>query len=170
RPRASPPSPTSPAAPACSVARRAVALLTCTPNRSLSKARACSKGIQLARRTSVSSARGVNPPPSSPNSSSRGKKALPTLWAGAICSPQLDRFPSTRLQPARLFSTPQQERATGRTPGTLRFRLLAPGLDLPHLRHLLDQLRPQLVHSFIHRRFDLAKGRFRMLLAPLRHS
>src|SRR6266567_692125 len=156
-------------APAPSGIRRAVALLTCTPTRSLSNFRARSKGIQLARRTSVSSARGVNPPPSSPNSSSRGKKAFPTLRAGSICSPQLDRFSGIGLDPAGLFPSCRQGLAAGRTPGALLFRLLAPGLGLPHLHYVLDHLRPQLVYAFIYRRFDLLPGRFRMLLPPLGH-
>jgi hypothetical protein len=57
------------ASPACSVARRALALLTWIPTPSWIPSRAGSKGIQLARRASVSSPRGVNPPLLSPTCS-----------------------------------------------------------------------------------------------------
>src|SRR6266478_5929438 len=105
----------SAASPVVSVARRAVALLTWIPTRSWSSSRACSNGIQLANRTSVSSPRGVNPPLTSPNSSSRGKKASPTGRAGAIRARQLDCFPSHRLDEACLLSAGQQRLATRRT-------------------------------------------------------
>src|SRR5260221_1881217 len=71
-----------------------------------------------------------------------GKKASPTLGAGAIRARQLHRFSSRCLDEARLLSTCQQRLATRRTPRTLRFRLLAPLLGLTHLDHVLDQLRP----------------------------
>src|SRR5260221_3450456 len=58
---------------------------------------------------------------------------------------------------------------TGRTPRTLLLLPLAPLLSLPHLHHLLDQLRPQLVDPFIHRRFNLCPRRLRVLFPPLGH-
>src|SRR6266436_792275 len=158
---------TSAASPVASVARRAVSLLTWIPTRSWRNSRACSNGIQLANRTSISSPRGVTPPLTSPNCSSRGKKAHPTLGAGAIRTRQLHCFPSVRLEEARLLSTCREWLATGRTPRTLLLRLLAPLLGLPHLHHLLDQLRPQLVDPFIHRRFNLCPRRLRVLFPPL---
>jgi hypothetical protein len=72
-------------------------------------------GIQLARRTSVSSARGVNPLPTSPNSRVLGEKAFPTLRAGSRGSRQLDRFSARRMDPVGLFSAPCQCMTTGRT-------------------------------------------------------
>src|SRR2546421_929959 len=132
----------SPAIPVAKVARRAVALLTRTPTSSSSNSCADSKGIQLASRASSSSPRGVNPPLTSPNSSSRGKKASPTLGTGPIAARQFDRFPSRRLQEACLLSTRPQRLAAGRAPRTLLWRLLAPILGLPHLHDILDQLRP----------------------------
>src|SRR5713101_6143814 len=157
------------ASPVCSVARRAVALLTRTPSRSSSNSRAGSKGIQVESCTSTSSPRGVNPPPSSPNCSSRGKKASPTHRAGAIRARQLDGFPSCRLDEARLLSSCRQWLATGRTPRTLLFRDLTPLLGLPHLHHVLDQLCPQLVDPFIHCCFNLCPRRFRVVFSPLRN-
>src|SRR5258708_40234214 len=97
------------------------------------------------------------------NCSSRGKKAHPTLGAGAIRSGQLDRFSSLRLDEAGVFPAYSERFATGRTPWTLRLRLLLPSLALPHLHQVLDQLRPQLVDPFIHCRFDLLPRRLRML-------
>jgi len=84
-----------------------------------------------------------------------GKKAYPTLGAGAIRARQLDRFSSRRLQEARLFPARPQRLATRRASWTLLLRLLAPLLGLPHLYHVLDHLRTELVDPFIHRRFDL---------------
>src|SRR5260370_878376 len=150
-------------------ARPAVALLTWSPSGSWSRSRACSNGIQPASRTSVSSTRGVPPPLTSPNCSSRGKKASPTGRAGAIGARQLDRFSSGCLDPAGLLSTCPQRLATRRTPRTLLLRDLTPILSLPHLHHVLDQLCPQLVHPFIHCRFDLGPRRFRVLFPPLGH-
>ena len=80
------------------------------------------------------------------------------------------RLLSIRLQEARLFSAGRQRLAARRTLRTLRLSLLAPILRLAQLHHVLDQLRPQLVHSFVHCRFDLPKGRFRVLFSPLAHS
>src|SRR5947209_17935400 len=56
-----------------------------------------------------------------------------------------------------------------RTRGTFLRRHLTPWLALPHLHHVLDQLRPQLVHSFIHRCFDLSPRGVRVFLPPLGH-
>src|SRR5579872_2246157 len=159
----------SAASPVCSVARRALALLTWIPTRSSSNSSACSKGIQLASRTSVSSARGVNPPLKSPNCSSRGKKAHPTGWAAAIGARQLHRFPSRRLDVARLLSPRPQRLATRRTPGPILPWLLAPVLALTQQHHVLDQLGPQLVDLLIDHRFDLGPRGLRMLFPPLGH-
>src|SRR5262249_6090720 len=96
-----------------------------------------------------------------------GKKAHPTLRAGAIRACQLDRFPSRRLEEAGLLSARGERLATHRTLRTLLLRHPAPVLGLPYLHHVLDQLCPQLVDPFIHGCFNL--GPRRVWRCSLRH-
>ena len=85
-------------APMYSESWRAVSSLVCTHRIAPTISAALSKGMKLAKCTRCSCCRGARLPGSNPNSSSRGKKTLSTLWACTVGSRERHIFSSIALQ------------------------------------------------------------------------
>lgn len=123
-------------APACSVSRRTVSSLTCTPSRCSSIRTAQAKGIQLAKWTRCLCYRGAR----LLNSSSRGKKTLPARGACAVRSVQGHALSPIALQgPLVLPSCLQGYLALG-TVGMVLCWCSCPLSTVTVLRLLLEHL------------------------------
>src|SRR5690242_15465774 len=128
------------------------------------------KGIQLARWTRCSCCRGANVPGSSPNSSSRGEKTLPTLGAVPIGSAQDHAFSSIALQRPLVGSSRLQSHSTVRTVGTLLDgRVPAPFSTGTVPSRFLLQISFQLHHALVDLFFNFDKGRFGVRSSPCSH-
>ena len=121
----------------------------------------------VASRTSVSSPRGVGPPPSSPNCNPGGNEP-PTDRAGLHTCASVSRLPlpsfagsaSALHAPAACHMCAHVGRsASGSFLQSCVFAILY---------HVLEQLGRQLVDLFIHCRFDLGPCRLWVLLPPFR--
>src|SRR6266699_1785281 len=107
-------------------------------------------------------------PPAALTAHKGGKKASPTGRS--------QRCASTSPLPLRSFGGSRvcSPRAHSGLPHVVYLGRSASGFWLhpsvsPYLHHLLDYLRPQLVHLLIHRRFDLGPRCMRVLFPPWRH-
>src|SRR5215472_815490 len=162
------------ARPTTSVSRRAVAALTRTCVKRSSSWEAGSKGIHVPSCANCSCNWGVSAPGNSASSSSRGEKALPTLWADAVLALQGQLAAPLGLQPPRLAPTSLQRRPALATPwrlsGLLLFRRLAPpGRRRALLGQVGEQPCPVLGQPPVQLVLDLLQCRARMLRAPILH-
>ena len=93
--------------------------------------------------------RGVKLPGCKANSSSRGKKTCPTVWAGPILPAQCDVLSSRSLQLALSLSSRMQRGATHWTAWPLLWTRSTPGSARTLLGRILDQSGFQSTHSLV---------------------